>query len=416
MNISFCYSIVKGTAYPFPFSVFGPPGTGKTTVLCEAVAQIVKLKPMSKILITAQSNSACNEIARRLLGTIHRNKLYRFFSSSTFKRGGDIPDDLRCITNFPDGLNEKRPNQEEFHRFAVVISTLVSSERLMKTGASLHYDYIFIDECASATEPEALLPFMKFGVKQGAVVSNIVILGDPLQLGPVVISPISKDLGLGVSLMERVMQKKRYQPDPYYDNNYIVQLLDNYRNHPCIINFSNTNFYDSRLQSRMPLTDQNWSTGCSFLRNKAFPIIFHAIQQATTVEANGSCSNSGEAMAVKSYINQLLRDGIGGARLRPSDIGIVTPYAAQQRLLSELIIQDIEIGSAEYYQGREKKIIILSTVRSQQETIGFLNSKRRLNVMLTRAKHVLVIIGNPWTLEKDPTWLALIEYVYNNGG
>lgn len=182
------------------------------------------------------------------------------------------------------------------------------------------------------------------------------------QLGPVINSKFAEKLGLGVSLMERMMTKKRYKNCPSYDNNYIIQLLDNYRNHPAILHFPNIHFYDSKLRAKA-----SQQTGGEF------PIVFHCTKEPSRIEFKGTSSyNDTEVKIVKSYVDDLLRNG-----LNQLDIGIISPYKAQLSKLRTILgkLTDIEIGTAEYYQGREKNVIIISTVKSQS-SVGFLKSEK----------------------------------------
>lgn len=387
-------------------------GTGKTTVLVEAVKQIIQLKPASRILITAQSNSACNEISLRLINSTPAFHIIRLFSSSQFNQQHNetnIPNEISMISN-----QLKNINVVSLQQYSVIVTTVVTSSKL-KQSINLAFDYIFIDECASATEPEALIPILKFGAKNSKITSNIILLGDHKQLGPILKSQLSVNLGLDVSLMERIMTKKRYQVDSQANSDYVIQLLDNYRSHPAILHLSNIVFYDSKLRTKMTDNDKLWAYDWTYLKNKDFPILFHSTDQQSSINFEGSSYNDSEVLFVLAYITFLLKDGVGSRKITAEDIGILTPYKAQAHLLKEsLKNSDIEIGSAEYYQGREKNIIIVSTVRSQSQTIGFLNNKKRLNVLMTRAKHLLIIVGNPWTLEEDRGWKSLLDFCYIN--
>jgi helicase MOV-10 len=151
-------NILNRTAFPFPFVVFGPPGTGKTSTLVEAVAQISVNRPTSKILITAQSNSACDEIACRLMKFVPRKKIFRYYSPSSLKNFNDLDKKIVSTSNLR-GRKVNVPTYEEFYEFQIVIVTLVSSNYLYRARIrSRHFDYIFVDECASAVEIEALIP------------------------------------------------------------------------------------------------------------------------------------------------------------------------------------------------------------------------------------------------------------------
>jgi hypothetical protein len=215
-------------------------------------------------------------------------------------------------------------------------------------------------------------------------------------------------------MMERIMGLKKYQYNDLsgFDSKYIVQLRDSFRCHPAILQYSNESFYNSRLISRQKVEIANFALGWKYLPNKECPIIFQA--NFTESKSNGtSLNNSGEINLVKGYVETLLRDGINGKAVSESDIGVITPYVAQQYELDKIFTNGIEIGTTEYFQGREKLIIIVSSVRSRTQTIGFLKNERRLNVALTRAKALMIVIGNPNTLSKDKFWRGFIEMCRN---
>lgn len=156
-------NIVNCTAFPFPYVVFGPPGTGKTSCLVEAIAQILKLKPDSRILVTAQSNSACDEVGVRLLKYVSPCCIYRQYTTSLLNpMKGKTNPQLKRISNLRNDQSED-PSVQEFASFRVVIATLMGSSRLLQLNHEdkiRKFNYIFVDECASSTEPEALVPIM----------------------------------------------------------------------------------------------------------------------------------------------------------------------------------------------------------------------------------------------------------------
>ena len=404
-------NIVNCTAFPFPYVVFGPPGTGKTSCLVECIAQILKLKPNSKILITTQSNSACDEVGVRLLKRVSLCKIFRFYSQSLLNpNNSKISADLRQSSNLRNNKNEF-PTKEEFKHFSVIIATFTTCSRMVQMTlheANLylkrHFDYIFIDECAAATEPELLIPVVGLATQLNEITANIILLGDHKQLGPVVHSDIASRLGLSVSLMERIMTKPRYQRNPRdksFNANFVTQLLDNYRSHPAILQFSNVLFYDSKLRSKVSEPKKNFALQWTGLENKKFPILFNCCTTFSAKPKKSTSSyNEGEVEIVRAYVDLLLTEGIAGAKVRAKDIGIISPYKAQLNKLTERLkdLKKIEIGTAEHYQGREKKIIIISTVKSR-EGVGFLKDERRLNVCLTRAKSLMIIVGNADTLQ-----------------
>lgn len=200
------------------------------------------------------------------------------------------------------------------------------------------------------------------------------------------------------------MSKRRYrinELDNSYDTNYVSQLLDNYRSHPAILQFSNVLFYKSKLRANLQEPEKSFGTRWNYLNNKKFPVLFHCVKEPSKIVRGGSSSyNEGEIKMVRFYVDLLLNVGIDGVKVLPDDIGIVTPYKAQLNMLKNDLRhqKNVEIGTAEYYQGREKKIIIISTVKSR-DNVGFLSSEKRLNVCITRAKSLLILVGNADTLQ-----------------
>ena len=338
---------------------------------------------------------------------------------------------LVSTSNIRDLVNKgiiEWPSVEEFSSFQIVIATLTGSSRLGRSNLDKgHFDYIFLDECAAATEPESLIPIIGLGIKtkndfEGLdrgqnkiqITSNLVLLGDHKQLSAVINSNISAMMGLGVSLMERIMTKRRYKPNPKYNSKYVIQLIDNYRSHPALLQFSNSMFYGKMLRAKVPDELGNFAKNFHALPNQNFPILFHSVKTSSQIKHDTKSSfNYGEIKKVQFYVKLLLEQGIDGKKVEKQDIGIISPYRAQLEALRKVLSKGIEIGTAEYYQGREKKIIIISTVKSNTG-IGFLKNEKRLNVVLTRAQSLLIIVGNPSTLQQDSMWKAFIHFCYQN--
>ena len=216
--------------------------------------------------------------------------------------------------------------------------------------------------------------------------------------------------------MERIMTLPKYTANPEFNPKYITQLLDNFRSHEAILQFPNVQFYDGKLRARADSAIVNSACQWSMLPIKNFPIILHSVLGNCSKEKDSfSFYNLAEVKEVTNYVIQLLYKGINGRKILPTDIGIVSPYNAQRSKLKYAFstIPGIEIGTAEYYQGREKLIIIITTVRSGN-IIGFLKDARRLNVALTRAKCLMIIVCNPVTLQEDEMWRSFIEYCDRN--
>jgi helicase MOV-10 len=244
---------------------------------------------------------------------------------------------------------------------------------------------------------------MKAGEKFKA---SVILLGDPKQLGQIMRTYHSERYGFNVSLMERVMGMDCYKFP--YDPRFIVQLTDNFRSHVSILDFSNKSFYNSILRAKQVETVANFAIGWDLLPNPKVPVVFHASWRSSELDGT-SQFNDGDILIVRSYVKSLLQKGINGKKVSPKDIGIISPYAAQREKFQAIYTNGIEIGTVEYFQGREKLIVIVSSVRSNTPTIGFLKNEKRLNVALTRAKALLIVIGNPETLGKNQFWRGFIE-------
>lgn len=189
--------------------------------------------------------------------------------------------------------------------------------------------------------------------------------------------------------MERMMQTERYKANPDFDNNFVTQLLDNFRSHPAILEFSNKEFYDSKLRAKNNSYEVMQGTEWPELPNKDFPIIFHTCKSCCNYAPNStSTMNYKEVLLVLDYVEKLI------LKFDPKDIGVVTPYSAQEQLLKEMLPKEVLVGTAEKFQGKEKLVIIMSCVISNSDTkratIGFLDDPKRMNVCLTRAKALAI--------------------------
>lgn len=380
--------------------------------MVEAVAQIVKLQPKAKVLITVNSNSACDEIGERLMKFVGYNKMYRLYAPSFSKKMHRVNPKLKTCSNLRYGYHIQ-PSVQELLSYNVVLSTLVNAGRL-KSLPGTPYDYIFVDECASSAEPYVTIP-ISLAMKKGASFTPlIVLLGDHKQLGQILRTFHSERYGFNISMMERVMGMEKYKfQENSFDPRFIVQLTDNFRSHHSILSYSNKQFYNSILNAKQTERVANFAIGWEHLPNPKFPVIFHA--SWTKSETDGTSQfNNGDINFVRFYVNNLLKKGINGNKVGAKDIGIISPYAAQRERLLQVYPSGIEIGTVEYFQGREKLIVIVSGVRSKTPTIGFLKNEKRLNVALTRAKALLIVIGNPETLGKNVFWRKFIKMCCEN--
>lgn len=401
------------------FIIFGPFGTGKTSTMIEAMLQVLDLNARARILACAPSNSAADLIVTRLSGELDNEKMFRFMAPSRYK--DQVPDDVRPYTYLKDAIHFGVPISRIKH-FKVVVSTCVSASFAAGIGLPRgHFTHIFIDEAGHATEPEAFI-----GIKRLAdPATNIILGGDPKQLGPIIRSPVARELGLQRSYLERLMERDAYNINTY-SGATVVKLLQNYRSHPSILKFPNQQFYHGELEVRADVGKINKYIGCSLLPNKKFPIIFHAVYGKDDREATSpSFFNADEVLQVKQYV-QALRDE-RRYRTTDGDIGIISPYHAQCckiRTALKSVADGIKVGSVEEFQGQERPVIIISTVRSSKEyvefdlrhTLGFVANPRRFNVAVTRTQALLIIVGDPQVLSLDPLWRSFLNYVFNNGG
>uniref|UniRef100_A0A8C2GLE5 RNA helicase n=1 Tax=Cyprinus carpio TaxID=7962 RepID=A0A8C2GLE5_CYPCA len=294
-----------------------------------------------------------------------------------------------------------------------------------------HFTHIFIDEAGQAVESECIIGIAGL---LDPVKGQLVLAGDPQQLGPILRSPLAQLHGLGQSLLERLMtQNALYQKSQDghsgYDTRFVTKLLRNYRSHPAILKIPNELFYENELQVFANQMEREAFCCWEHLPKKGFPVMFHGVMGKDDREANSpSFFNVTEIEVIVSYLNKLMQtQGKKGLpKLSANDIGIITPYRKQVEKIRKALNtvaelnkwKEIKVGSVEEFQGQERRVIIVSTVRSsvnyvkmdQDFNIGFLSNEKRFNVAMTRAKALLVVVGNPVILSKDPTWQRFIRY------
>ncbi|KAJ7034547.1 P-loop containing nucleoside triphosphate hydrolase protein [Mycena alexandri] len=412
-------SILKRPPGSVPFVIFGPPGTGKTVTMVEAIRQVLAADPQARILACAPSNLAVDLIASRLMA-LSTDELFRFYAPSRNKEQVSL--ELREYTHARLDGHFSVPPLARMKRFRVVVATCVSASVVSGIGIPRgHYTHIFCDEAGQATEPEAMIAIKTMADTK----TNIVLSGDPKQLGPIIRSTIARELGLETSYIERLMQREIYNETTGYGKS-VVKLTKNFRSHSAILKFPNERFYQGELEQCGDPKVINAYLGAPLLPNKTFPIVFHAIKGKDDREAaSPSFFNIDEVTQVKTYIKTLRDDR--RFRITDNDIGVIAPYHAQClkiRTALRVVADGVKVGSVEEFQGQERKVIIISTVRSSREfveydlrhTLGFVANPRRFNVAVTRAQALLIVVGDPDVLALDPLWRAFLNYIYNNGG
>ncbi|XP_063786067.1 RNA helicase Mov10l1 [Pseudophryne corroboree] len=415
--------ILSGECRPTPYILFGPPGTGKTVTVIEAILQIYYALPDSRILVCAPSNSASDLVCLRLHenGQLEPGSMVRVNASS--RQEESINDLVKPYCRAGEDIHKAS-------RFRVIISTCSSAGMFYQIGLRVgHFTHIFIDEAGQASEPECLIPL---GLVS-EVTGQIILAGDPMQLGPVIKSRIALAYGLNISLLERLMALPIYLRDEEtygacgnYNPLLITKLRKNYRSHVALLQLPSKLFYHKELEVCADPTVVNRLLRWDKLPKKGFPLIFHGVRGTEMREgSNPSWFNPSEAVQVMRYCCILAKHVTTSVSAK--DIGVITPYRKQgekiRTLLRTVDLMDIKVGSVEEFQGQEFLVIIISMVRSCEETLygdtrnllGFLSNPKRFNVATTRPKALLIVLGNPHILVKDPCACALLEYSIING-
>ncbi|KFQ95258.1 Putative helicase Mov10l1, partial [Nipponia nippon] len=414
--------ILSGECRPTPYVLFGPPGTGKTLTVIEAILQIHYTLPDSRILVCAPSNAATDLICLRL----HQSNLLKPGAmvrvNASFRSEEQIDDMVKPYCKDGDDIWKAS-------WFRIIITTCSSAGLFYQTEIRLgHFTHVILDEAGQASEPESLIPIGLISETNG----QIVLVGDPNQLGPVIKSKIALTFGLNISLLERLTSREIYLRDEdafsacgAYNPLLITKLVKNYRSHSALLALPSKLFYHKELEvcadASVVASLLHWGK----LPKKGFPLIFHGIRGSETREGHSpSWFNPTEAVQVMQYCCHLAKNE--SAVVSVTDIGVITPYRKQVEkirfLLRSIDLADIKVGTVEEFQGQEYMAIILSTVRSHEGLfgddkycLGFLANPKRFNVAITRAKALLIVVGNPHVLVKDPCFCALLEYSLMNG-
>ncbi len=414
--------------------VHGPPGTGKTTTLVEAIHETLQRE--SQVLVCAQSNMAVDWISERLVDrginvlrignpTRVNDKMLSFTYERRFEAHPDYPQlwsirkALREIRanrkRRDDSIHQKierlksrateleiRINQELFGEARVIASTLTGSAHRLLQG--MKFTTLFVDEAAQALEAACWIPMRK--------VSRVVLAGDHCQLPPTVKNHAALRAGLGKTLMERIVENL---PDD------VCLLKIQYRMNEKIMQFSSKWFYDGKVESDPSVK---------------FRGILDYDEPMLWIDTNGDdCReefigesfgriNKTEADLTLRHMEDYFKK-IGKARVLDEniDVGIISPYRAQVKYLRQRIKKSqvfkpfrhlISVNTVDGFQGQERDIIFISLVRANEEgQIGFLADLRRMNVAITRARMKLIILGDTNTLCKHKFYKQLYEETYH---
>uniref|UniRef100_A0A8C0NTE2 RNA helicase n=1 Tax=Canis lupus familiaris TaxID=9615 RepID=A0A8C0NTE2_CANLF len=392
--------IIMGTTRPAPYIIFGPPGTGKTVTLVEAIKQVVKHLPKAHILACAPSNSGADLLCQRL--RVHLpSSIYRLLAPSRDIRM--VPEDIKPCCNWDAKKGDYVfPAKKKLQEYRVLITTLITASRLVSAQFPIdHFTHIFIDEAGHSMEPESLVAIA--GLMEVKETDNpggqLVLAGDPRQLGPVLRSPLTQKHGLGYSLLERLLTYNALykKGSNGYNPQFITKLLRNYRSHPTILDIPNQLYYEGELQACADVVDRERFCHWEGLPRQGFPIIFHGVMGKDEREGNSpSFFNPEEAATVTSYLKLLLAPSSkkGKARLSPRSVGVISPYRKQVEKIRHCITK------------LDKELRGLDDIKDL----------KRFNVAVTRAKALLIVVGNPLLLGHDPDWKVFLEFCKENGG
>ncbi|XP_033122014.1 probable helicase MAGATAMA 3 [Anneissia japonica] len=255
-----------------------------------------------------------------------------------------------------------------------------------------YFPHVLLDEASQATEPAAMVP-LQYGCQR------LCLVGDDKQLPPLVKSSNADQLE--VSIFERLRQT------------FPTHLLNiQYRMHPTLAAFPSLKFYENQLLNGVDAKDRPLPSG--FPHNKGKPLLFLDTSMIKSREksAGESKLNREEANEIKILVEQLLK----AKDVNETEIGIISPYTAQVRLLKELLQKPkIDVHTVDGFQGQEREVIIFSAVRSNDDKlVGFLDNERRFNVLLTRARRGMIVVGNSTTLRSSALWREWIDWTERN--
>lgn len=414
--------------------VHGPPGTGKTTTLVEAI--IETLERETQVLVCAPSNAAVDwiseQLMRRSVNVLRIGNPLRMSDEMldcSYERRYSAHPDYHELWNIRKELRSKgdkeirrqklqqrateleiKINADLFDQARVVSCTLIGSAyRLMERR---HFSTLFIDEAAQALEPACWAAILK--------ADRVIMSGDHQQLPPTVKSLAAVKGGLADTLMQKLVE---------LHPRCVTLLTTQYRMNEEIMAFPSRWFYHNRLQAAPEAAHRLVSpldTPLTWLDTSEKTEYSEYSDNSEKRTRTGSLTNAQEARlvihALRDYIEMISPQKIENER---TDFGIITPYRGQARLIRRLLKMQhyfrklkrhITVGTVDGFQGQERDVIVISLVRDNADgSIGFLRDLRRMNVAMTRARMKLIIVGNSHTLSRHRFYRELAEHFQHHG-
>ena len=403
-------AVLQSLAHPLSL-IHGPAGTGKTHTLCGIVSAWQASGLDTKILCCADSNTAADNIFNAL-----KRKGFEAFRFGTWKAVSDVPEEVLSVLPNKNLVEKYRSNcvsagggggylvglrkqieEEALKHFKIVVTTLSSSRH--PSMDKVIFPHVIIDESAQTTEPAALL-----AISHGC--EKLVLIGDHKQLPAVILSKQAQRLGLNVSLFERLISEGTPPPS--------VLLNVQRRMHPSIAEWPSKAFYENKLDSGEPLFTMLPSAWTLLGQSKRVVFVDTDGIGGGEERQGTSTRNLGESKVLINVVSRLVDSGISAEK-----IGVIVPYLAQKALVQKNIkLPGLWVNTVEGFQGHEKDFIVISTTRSNTVgSIGFLDDERRMNVMLTRAKQGLVVVGDKHTLKKrsNGKWADWFNWCESHG-
>jgi len=420
-------SQVNAVAYAMQYSfcmIQGPPGTGKTTTIAALVTRLLQER-RGPVLVCAPSNAAVERVTEAIASTgasvcrvvsssrqdfesiVDKYTLHNLIYSLECKESRDLNDMLieRTKRDFSAEEEKKFTDLRKQMEVKVIDAADVITCTCITSGdprlANKIFPSVIVDEATQAVEPEILIPIMH-GSKQ------VCLVGDHMQLGPVVTCPKCVEAGLQNSIVQRLVQLG-LRPQ---------RLLTQYRMHPVLSEFPSNTFYDGLLTNGISADKRTPPHPIFTWPRHGVPLCFYNnVNNEEEISNSGtSYINTFEATIVSQIVTQMCNAGVD-----PSQIGIISPYSGQKFYLQNFLqsmatlpsdfYQKLTIASVDSFQGGEKDYIIMSCVRSNSHgSIGFLKDHRRLNVALTRARYGLIIVGCARLLSRSIIWYNLLRH------